>query len=62
MTYREMYKQLHPEADVSEIHLAICPDTLFLILPGFRCPFPDVDPIPEGCRDCWDTEIPTTKK
>ncbi len=61
MTYREKYQQLHPEQDVSDIHLDSCPD----ILPGIDltspCPFP-YDDVSHGCRDCWDTEIPDTEE
>lgn len=63
MTYREKYQQLHPEEDVSRIHLQGCPNARMDDLPDFQCPFnpcavgPDVDG-PGPCFDCWDTEIP----
>ncbi len=59
MTYREKYQQLHPEQDVTDIHLRCCPDEM-LDVPAFPCPFPD-DDFSHGCRDCWDTEIPATE-
>lgn len=42
MTYRERYKQLHPEEDVTDIHLDACPDQV-LDVPTFPCPFHDDD-------------------
>ncbi len=42
MTYREKYQQLHPEQDVTDIHLRCCPDEM-LDVPAFPCPFPDFD-------------------
>ncbi len=61
MTYRKKYKQLHPDEDMSDIHLDSCPDILPGIDPTFPCPFPD-DDVSHGCRDCWDTEIPATEE
>ncbi len=53
MTYREKYQQLHPEQDVSDIHLDSCPDSLMPFLPKTFCPH-----CLGACRTCWDTEIP----
>lgn len=58
MTYREKYQQLHPEADVSELHVDFCPDILFDNIPRFSCLFRNGDPDPNDCCACWDSEIP----
>lgn len=62
MTYREKYQQLHPEEDVTNVHLGFCPDLLRENFPGFRCPFGFIPPNSDACRSCWDTEIPSDKE
>lgn len=52
MTYKEKYKELHPEKDVDEVEIWNCPGHYFEHAPkSTKCA-----EIP-SCEECWNREM-----
>ncbi len=53
MTYREKYKQIHPDRDNALVHIFSCPVGLPTTGVNFPCA--------STCKACWDQQIPEEK-